>query len=88
MFLPPLIIDKHFSFSIDDFFLIKHGEIILTQGFVTDLPLSMHSGPFVMQQWLSAVLIYLLYKLGGFNAVLIFAYVFLLFCSKEYRCKH
>lgn len=48
----------------DIWFLLNHGKYVLEYGFPTVEPFSMHQDfSFVMQQWLSAVIFYLSYKM-------------------------
>lgn len=61
---------------MDTYFLIKHGELVIENGFLFIEPLSMHSNlEFIMQQWLTSCIMYLLYLLFGHIGALIYVYV-------------
>lgn len=56
----------------DIWFLLNHGEYILKHGFPHIEPFSMHHNfSFVMQQWLSSVIFYILHKLLGQYGILL-----------------
>lgn len=56
----------------DIWFLLNHGKYVLEHGFPTIEPFSMHQGfSFVMQQWLSAVIFYIIYDFFGKYGLLI-----------------
>ena len=56
----------------DIWFLLNHGKYILNHGFPTVEPFTIHQGlSFVMQQWLSAFVFYLIYSLFGKYGLLI-----------------
>ena len=57
-----LYLDKEY----DIWFLLNHGKYVLNNGFPTIEPFTMHSDfSFVMQQWLSSVIFYVVYSLLG-----------------------
>ncbi len=64
----------------DLWFLLKHGEYVLNNGFPTIEPFSMHENlTFVMQQWLSSCFFYLTYHwLGEIGLGILVAIIFLL----------
>lgn len=71
MFLPALFITK--SLDNDFYFLYKHGEYIMNHGFPFTEPFSIHNDlSFVMQQWLSASIFYLIKKYIGILGVFLF----------------
>ena len=56
----------YFSREADTWFLLSHGRIVLNYGIPHTEMLSMHTGfSFVMQQWLTATIFYILYKYVG-----------------------
>ncbi len=71
MFLPALFIGK--TLDNDFYFLYKHGEYVITNGFPTTEPFSIHNNlNFVMQQWLSSTIFYLIRKYIGVLGVILF----------------
>ena len=77
--LAALFISRLTVFDPDNGFQIAHARVILSQGFVTEEPLTMHTGlSFMIPQWATAMLIWFLYtKLG----VVAMNLVFLLFTA-------
>ena len=78
LFLIPFIIMffKNWTMDNDSWFLFNHGRYVLEHGFPYIEPFTIHEGlKFVMQQWLSAIFIYLPYKffkdIGVFILVII-----------------
>ena len=71
----------------DFYFIYKTGEHILSNGFPTNDFLSMHSSMHIIcQQWLSAVIYYLLYsKLGTLGAVGFVFICYALFCAVMFK---
>lgn len=64
MFIGLLFISR--SLDNDIWFLLSHGRYVVQYGWPTTDPLSMHKGlDFVMQQWLSAVIFWESYIIGG-----------------------
>lgn len=64
MFIGLLFISR--SLDNDIWFLLSHGRYVVQYGWPTTDPLSMHEGlDFVMQQWLSAVIFWESYVIGG-----------------------
>ncbi len=60
----------------DIWFLLNNGRYVLEHGFPTIDPFSIHEGlSYVMQQWLSAVIYFLIFKWFGKTGLLIFIYV-------------
>ena len=71
MFLPALFNTK--SLDNDFYFLYKHGEYIINQGFPFLEPFSVHDNlSFVMQQWLSASIFYIIKKYIGIFGIMLF----------------
>lgn len=71
MFVPILYFFK--SLNNDFYFLYRHGEYIINYGFPTIEPFSVHAGSaFVMQQWLCAVIYYLIFEYFGKIPLFIF----------------
>ena len=65
MILPCFIFNK--TLDDDGYFLLKHGEYIINNGFPTTEPFTMHQNlNFVMQQWLYATIIYYIYNSFGY----------------------
>ncbi len=71
----------------DIWFLLNHGKYVLQNGFPTIEPFSMHQGfSFVMQQWLSAVIFYLVYNfLGKYGLFLLMIFVNILILFLLYK---
>lgn len=58
----------------DIYFLLNHGEYVLENGFPFIEPFSIHQGlKFVMQQWLTSVIFYVIYSKLGFIGLLMFS---------------
>lgn len=58
--------------SYDDYFLINSGREIINKGFIYKEPFSMHKDlDIIMPQWLFSVILYLLYSIFDFYAILI-----------------
>lgn len=71
MFVPILFFLK--SLNNDFYFLYKHGEFVIQNGFPTTEPFTVHYGSeFVMQQWLCAVIYYLIFEHFGKIPLFIF----------------
>lgn len=71
MFLPALFNKK--SLDNDFYFLYKHGEYIIKNGFPFTEPFSIHDNlSFVMQQWLSASMFYIIKKYIGILGIILF----------------
>ncbi len=67
----------------DIWFLLSHGRYVLENGFSYTDPLSMHTGlNFVMQQWLSSVIFYLIYEYLG--KMVFYIFIFLMNCLITY----
>lgn len=70
----PLVIVLLWAVSYNDiWFLLNHGRYILTNGFPTIEPFTIHEGlTFIIQQWLSSVIFYLTYiALGKYGLLLL-----------------
>lgn len=77
----PLICFFTISFSeeVDIWFLLSHGRYVLEKGFPHIEFLTLHNGlHFVMQQWLSSVLFYIVYKYFGIMGIYYFVWLLLL----------
>lgn len=74
MFIGLLFISR--SLDNDIWFLLSHGRYVVQYGWPTTDPLSMHEGlDFVMQQWLSAVIFWESYVIGGESGPIAVVYV-------------
>lgn len=74
MFIGLLFISR--SLNNDIWFLLSHGRYVVQYGWPTTDPLSMHEGlDFVMQQWLSAVIFWESYVIGGESGPIAVVYV-------------
>lgn len=63
----------------DFYFLYKYGEYVINYGFPHVEPFSMHEGlTFTMQQWLSAVIYYVIYNIFGEYGLILFLMVLFL----------
>ncbi len=71
----------------DSWFLFNHGRYILENGFPTIDPFTMHENfSFVMQQWLSAVIFYLIYSTwGNIGIAILVTVVFILILFLIYK---
>ena len=68
-----LLLIKGFHLDNDIWFIFNHGRYVLSNGFPYIEPFTIHEGfKFVMQQWLSAVIYYSIYKYLGVIGVFIF----------------
>ena len=78
VFLPCLILSLQLNNDI--WFLLNSGRYVLQHGIPTIEPFTLHQNfSFVMQQWLSATIFWVIYsKLGAFG---IYALIFLLYCG-------
>ena len=61
----------------DTFFHLAVGHKLCENGFITNDPFSIHTLKYSPQQWLSDVLFYRLYHVGGYTLLFIFQYFFL-----------
>ena len=59
----------------DRFFLLALGRDILNNGFPKIDPLSMHGASFIVQQWLSDIIFYIIYKYFGNVGLVILTYM-------------
>ena len=76
IFIPLLFIDRT-HFGVDIFWLLKHGKIIIEQGFINTVPLTIHNDlNFVMQQWLSSTILYNLSNILGEIGIYLYIYLF------------
>lgn len=67
---------NYFNSESDIWFLFSHGRYVLSNGFPHTDFLSMHSGlHFVMQQWLSSVIFYIIYNLFGTIGIYILVWI-------------
>ena len=74
MFIGLLFISR--SLDNDIWFLLSHGRYVVQYGWPTTDPLSMHEGlDFVMQQWLSAVIFWESYVIGGESGPIAVVYI-------------
>lgn len=74
MFIGLLFISR--SLDNDIWFLLSHGRYVVQYGWPTTDPLSMHEGlDFVMQQWLSAVIFWESYVIGGESGPITVVYI-------------
>lgn len=74
MFIGLLFISH--SLDNDIWFLLSHGRYVVQYGWPTTDPLSMHEGlDFVMQQWLSAVIFWESYVIGGESGPIAVVYI-------------
>lgn len=74
MFIGLLFISR--SLDNDIWFLLSHGRYVMQYGWPTTDPLSMHEGlDFVMQQWLSAVIFWESYVIGGESGPIAIVYI-------------
>lgn len=74
MFIGLLFISR--SLDNDIWFLLSHGRYVMQYGWPTTDPLSMHEGlDFVMQQWLSAVIFWESYVIGGESGPIAVVYI-------------
>lgn len=74
MFIGLLFISR--SLDNDIWFLLSHGRYVVQYGWPTTDPLSMHEGlDFVMQQWLSAVIFWESYGIGGESGPIAIVYI-------------
>ena len=63
LFIPILLLFLTFKIDNDFWFLINTGKTILTKGFITIEPFTIHQGlTFIPQQWLTDIIVYLLYS--------------------------
>ena len=78
VFLPCFFLVLHLNNDL--WFLFNSGRYVLQHGIPTIEPFTLHQNfSFVMQQWLSAIIFWVIYsKLGAFG---IFALIFLLYCA-------
>ena len=78
LFIPVIGSFKYsFKGECDIWFLFSHGRYVLTHGFPHVDFLSLHQGlHFVMQQWLSSVIFYVIYKYFGMFGLYIFVWIF------------
>ena len=86
--LPALIVfTKKEVLDNDIWFLLNHGKYVLSHGFPTIEPFSIHEGlSFIIQQWLSASIFWIAYKfLGDFGLRLILLIVTLLITYFIYK---
>jgi hypothetical protein len=72
--MPILLVDMN-CFSVDSFFLIKTGEYIINNGFPKTEFLTIHSFPITVQNWLSSILFFFLYKVFGNYGMLLFVVI-------------
>lgn len=80
MILPCFIFNK--TLDDDSYFLLKHGEYIINNGFPTTEPFTMHQNlNFVMQQWLYATIIYYIYNSFGQKALMAFIMIIFIFST-------
>lgn len=83
LFLPIILLFFTFNIDNDFWFLINTGKTILTKGFITIEPFTIHEGlKFIPQQWLTDVIFYILYsKLGvyGIFALLVIINILIIF---------
>ena len=69
----------YFREEADIWFLLSHGKYIINHGFPYLDVLSMHTGlDFVMQQWLSSVIFYIIYEYLG--KISFYVFIFLMNC--------
>lgn len=69
----------YFKEEADIWFLLSHGKYIINHGFPYLDVLSMHTGlDFVMQQWLSSVIFYIIYEYLG--KISFYVFIFLMNC--------
>ena len=69
----------YFKEEADIWFLLSHGKYIINHGFPYLDVLSMHTGlDFVMQQWLSSVIFYIIYEY--FGKLSFYVFIFLMNC--------
>lgn len=61
----------------DTFFHLAVGKNIVENGFFTKDPFSIHNLYYSPQQWLSDVIFYKIFSLGGYAALFIFQYIYL-----------
>lgn len=74
MFIGLLFISR--SLDNDIWFLLSHGRYVVQYGWPTTDPLSMHEGlDFIMQQWLSAVIFWESYVIGGESGPIAVVYI-------------
>jgi len=75
LFLIPIILFlyRNIIFDNDIWFLFNHGRYVLENGFPTIEPFTIHNNlSFIMQQWLSSVIFWVLYNYMGRLALYIF----------------
>ena len=75
MIISPIILIDFNCFSVDSYFLIKTGNYIIDNGFPHTDILSMHNFPITVQNWLSCVLFFILYKIFGKFGMLIYTII-------------
>ncbi len=78
---------SRFIIENDTYWLVNTGKYILSHGFPTTEPFTMHTGlEFSIQQWLTSVIFYFLFNLGGDFLLAIFDLcIYMLICVTLYK---